>query len=125
MINRQLLSPESIVVVGGSDNVHKPGGAIVRNIIAGGYKGVLRILNPKEDEVQGVRTVHDVSALPPTDLAILVVAAKYCPDYVEQLARDCQVRAFIIISAGFSEETPQGAELEQRILNTAITMERH
>ena len=118
MINKQLLSPESIVVVGGSDNVHKPGGAIVRNIVSGGYKGVLRILNPKEDAVQGIRTVHDVSALPPTDLAILVVAARYCPDYVEQLARDCNVRAFIIISAGFSEETEEGAKLEQRILDT-------
>ena len=33
MINRELLQPESIVVIGGSNNVHKPGGAIVRNII--------------------------------------------------------------------------------------------
>ena len=43
MINRQLLHPESIVVVGGSNNVHKPGGALVRNLISGGYKGTLRI----------------------------------------------------------------------------------
>ena len=42
MINRQLLHPESIVVVGGSNNVHKPGGALVRNLISGGYKGTLR-----------------------------------------------------------------------------------
>ena len=52
MINQQLLHPESIVIIGGSNNVHKPGGAIVRNIIQGGYKGILRIVNPKEDEVQ-------------------------------------------------------------------------
>ena len=118
MINKQLLQPESIVVIGGSNNVHKPGGAVVRNLLSGGFAGALRILNPKEDEVQGIKTVHDVSALPPTDLAILVVAARFCPDYVEQLASEKNTRAFIIISAGFSEETPEGAQLEQRILNT-------
>jgi len=118
MINKQLLQPESIVVIGGSNNVHKPGGAVVRNLLSGGYEGTLRVVNPKEDEVQGIKAFHDVRELPPTDLAILVVAARYCPDYVELLAKEKQVRAFIIISAGFSEETHEGAELEQRILDT-------
>ena len=118
MINQQLLHPESIVIIGGSNNIHKPGGAIVRNLISGNFQGTLRIVNPKEDEVQGIRAFHDVSELPPTDLAILVVAARFCPDYVDYLAKDKSVRAFIIISAGFSEETPEGATLEQRILDT-------
>ncbi|UKK51555.1 acetate--CoA ligase family protein [Prevotella sp. E13-17] len=118
MINKQLLEPESIVVIGGSNNVHKPGGAVVRNLLSGGYEGTLRIVNPKEDEVQGIKAFHDPRELPPTDLAILVVAARFCPDYVELLASEKQVRAFIIISAGFSEETPEGAQLEQRILDT-------
>ena len=117
MINKQLLQPESIVVIGGSNNVHKPGGAVVRNLLSGGYEGTLRIVNPKEDEVQGIKAFHDAKELPPTDLAILVVAAKYCPDYVELLAKEKGVRAFIIISAGFSEETHEGALLEQRILD--------
>ena len=117
MINRQLLHPESIVVIGGSNNTHKPGGAVVRNLLNGHYEGTLRIVNPKEDEIQGVKVFHDVKELPPTDLAILVVAAKYCPDYVEYLAAEKEVRAFIIISAGFSEETPEGAAKEQRILD--------
>ena len=117
MINEQLLNPRSIVVIGGSNNVHKPGGAIVRNIINGGYQGELRIVNPKEDDVQGVKACHDVKDLPQTDLAVLVVAAKYCPDYVEYLCREKGVRAFVIISAGFGEETHEGALLEQRILD--------
>lgn len=116
MINRQLLHPESIVVVGGSNNVHKPGGALVRNLISGGYKGTLRIINPKEDEVQGIKVFHDAAGLPPTDLAVLVIPARMCPDSVETLARDKGVRAFIIISAGFGEETVEGAELEKRIV---------
>jgi acetyltransferase len=118
MINKQLLHPESIVVIGGSNNVHKPGGAIVRNLIGGGYQGTLRIVNPKEDAVQGIRVFHDAKELPPTDMAILVVAAKYCPDYVDYLAQEKQVRAFIIISAGFGEESKEGAAREQHILDT-------
>ena len=118
MINRHLLEPESIVVIGGSNNVHKPGGAVVRNLISGGFQGTLRVVNPKEDEVQGIKAFHDVRELPPTDLAILVVAAKYCPDYVKLLAAEKNVRAFIIISAGFSEETPEGEAFEQQILDT-------
>ena len=117
MINEQLLHPKSIVVIGGSNNVHKPGGALVRNIIQGGFKGMLRIVNPKEDEVQGVKAFHDVKEIPPTDLAVLVVAARFCPDYVEYLAKEKEVRAFIIISAGFGEETKAGAEMEQKILD--------
>ena len=118
MINRELLNPQSIVVIGGSNNVHKPGGSVVRNLISGGYSGTLRIVNPKEDEVQGIKAFNDAKELPPTELAILVVAAKFCPDYVEFLAKEKQTRAFIIISAGFGEETKAGAELEQRILDT-------
>ena len=106
------------MVVGGSNNVHKPGGALVRNLISGGYKGTLRIINPKEDEVQGIKVFQDAGELPPTDLAVLVIPAKMCPESVETLARDKGVRAFIIISAGFGEETKEGAELEQRIVDT-------
>ena len=87
MINQQLLNPKSIVVIGGSNNVHKPGGSIVRNLINGGYNGTLRIVNPKEDEVQGIKAFHDAREIPPTELAILVVAARFCPDYVELLAK--------------------------------------
>ena len=104
-------------MIGGSNNVHKPGGAIVRNIINGGYQGELNIVNPKEDDVQGIKACHDVKDLPQTDLAVLVVAARFCPDYVEYLCREKGVRAFVIISAGFGEETHEGALLEQRILD--------
>ena len=117
MINRELLEPKSIVVIGGSNNVHKPGGAVVRNLQQGGYKGTLRIVNPKEDEVQGIKAFHDAKELPPTELAILVVAAKFCPQYVELLAKEKQTRAFIILSAGFGEETHEGALLEEQILD--------
>ena len=118
MINRELLDPKSIAIIGGSNNIHKPGGAIVRNILQGDYQGTLRIVNPKEDEVQGIKVFHDIQELPPTELAVLVIPARFCPDTVELLAREKQTKAFIIISAGFGEETKAGAEMEQRILDT-------
>ena len=118
MINRELLSPKSIVVIGGSNNTHKPGGAVVRNILAGEYKGQLHIVNPKEDEVQGVKAAHSVADLPEIELAIIVVAARHCPAYVEELAGTKGTRAFIILSAGFGEETAEGARYEQQILDT-------
>ena len=118
MINEQLLHPRSIAVIGGSNNTHKPGGSIVRNLISGGFREGLRIVNPKEDTIQGLKVFHDVKDIPQTDLAILVVAAKYCPDYVDYLCAEKGVKAFVIISAGFGEETKVGAELEQRILDT-------
>ena len=118
MINQQLLKPNSIVVVGGSNDTQKPGGAVIRNLLSGGFQGQLHVINPKEDEVQGIKAFHQADELPQTDMAILVVAAKYCPEYVEFLAAKKGVRAFIILSAGFGEETHEGAILEQQILDT-------
>lgn len=118
MITTQLLRPRSIVVVGASNNVHKPGGATLRNLIAGGYKGELRAVNPKETQVQGVLAFADVKDVPDTDLAILAIPAALCPDAVEVLASRKNTRAFIILSAGFGEETHEGALLEERILET-------
>lgn len=118
MITTQLLRPRSIVVVGASNNVHKPGGATLRNLIAGGYKGELRAVNPKETQVQGVPAFACVEEVPDTDLAILAIPAVFCPDAVEVLASQKNTRAFIILSAGFGEETHEGALLEERILET-------
>ena len=118
MITTQLLRPQSIVVVGASNNTHKPGGAILKNLINGGYQGELRAVNPKEREVQGVPSFADAKELPDTDLAILAIPAVLCPEVVETLAAEKQTRAFIILSAGFGEETQEGALLEERILET-------
>ena len=51
MINEQLLNPKSIVVVGGSNDLQKPGGTILRNLIEGKFRGDLFVTNPKENEV--------------------------------------------------------------------------
>src|SRR5574344_1789236 len=118
MITAQLLHPESIVVIGASNNTHKPGGAVVRNLLSGGYNGVLRVVNPREEEIQGIKAFHDAGDIPPTDRTILVIPAKMCPDVVDTLAATKNTKAFIIISAGFGEETHEGLLLEEQILDT-------
>ena len=85
MINRQLLNPASIVVVGGSDDIQKPGGKVLKNLLDGCFAGSLYVVNPKLDEVQGVRSFRDVKDVPETECAILAIAAKYCPAAVEVL----------------------------------------
>lgn len=117
MINNALINPRSIVVVGASNDVHKPGGKILKNLIDNAFKGELYVANPKQDEVQGVKSYRDLNELPQTDLAILAVAAAHCPAAVELLARQKGTRAFIIISAGFSEENEEGAKLEKQIVD--------
>ena len=118
MINRELIEPQSIVVVGGSNNVHKPGGFLVRNLLDGKYKGELFVVNPRETDVQGLKSYNDVKDIPDVEMAIVAVPAAVCPYVVEVLANEKGVKAFIMISAGFGEETKEGAALEEQILKT-------
>ncbi|MCQ2265493.1 MAG: CoA-binding protein, partial [Bacteroidales bacterium] len=79
MINPKLLDPKSIVVVGASNDVHKPGGKVLSNLLNSNFKGTVYAVNPKEEEVQGIKCHHKVEELPEVDCAILAIAAKYCP----------------------------------------------
>ena len=117
MVNRELVDPHSIVVVGGSNNVHKPGGQIVRNLLDGQYAGTLYVVNAKDPDVQGVRTYASVEELPPVEMAILSVPNRVCPSVMEVLARQKGTKAFIVVSAGFGEETVEGGKLEQQMLD--------
>ena len=118
MINRELINPQSIVVVGGSNNVHKPGGRLVRNLLDGKYKGELYVVNAKEDDVQGLKSYHSVHDIPETELAIISIPGPACPEAVDVLAKQKNVKAIIVISAGFGEETHEGAILEEQMLKS-------
>ena len=84
----------------------------------GHFSGKLCAVNPKETVVQGIKSYHSCEDIPTTDLAVIAIAAKYIPQTVEILAHKKQTKAFIIISAGFSEESKDGAILEQKIVET-------
>ncbi|MDR1737887.1 MAG: acetate--CoA ligase family protein [Candidatus Symbiothrix sp.] len=115
MINHQLIHPKSIVVIGGSNNTSKPGGSCIRNLIDCGFDGALYVVNPKETEVQGLKSYRDVSEIPPADLAIIAIPAKACFDAIKVLAQEKHVKAFVMFSAGFKEESQEGAEMEKAI----------
>ena len=115
MINQELVNPQSIVVVGGSNHTSKPGGNCIRNLLNGGYKGELYAVNPKETEVQGLKCYRHVSEIPPTDLAIISIPAASCLETMTILAQEKKVRAFIMYTAEFSETTAEGKILEKRI----------
>lgn len=115
MIHEKLLNPGSIAVVGGSEDVTKTGGKVLYNLIAGGYGGRLYVVNPKAESVQGIKSYSDVSHIPQCDLAILAIPARLCPDAVTVLATEKNTKAFIILSAGFGEESSEGREAEKKI----------
>ena len=118
MIAKELLDPKSIVVCGASSDVHKPGGKALKNLLESPFNGPVYAVNPKETEVQGVKCYAKVDDLPQVDCAIICIAAKFCAQTVDVLAKEKGCKGFIIISAGFSEENAEGAAIEKRIVDT-------
>ncbi|HYQ56827.1 MAG TPA: CoA-binding protein, partial [Draconibacterium sp.] len=122
MINDKLIRPDSIVVVGASNNISKPGGKIVKNLLDHHFAGDLFCINPHESKILGVPSFADVTELPEIDLAILAIPAKACLKAVTDLAEHNNTKAFIIISAGFGETNEAGKILEQEIVKV---VEKH
>ncbi len=116
MLNEQLINPKSIVIIGGSNDISKPGGKIVKNIIDGGYQGILSIVNPKDNKIQGISSFSSVNDIPDTDLAILAIPAQFCLEVIKVLATQKNTKAFIIISAGFAEANRTGSTIEKNIV---------
>jgi acetyltransferase len=115
MINEQLINPQSIVVIGGSNDLEKPGGKILYNIL-NRFRGKVFVTNKKHNQIQGLKAYPTVEELPEDiDLAVLSINASACPETVKTLATKKNTKAFIIVSAGFSEINEAGAKLEKEI----------
>ncbi|QQS50320.1 MAG: acetate--CoA ligase family protein [Bacteroidota bacterium] len=119
MINTALTNPSSIAIVGASNNLGKPGGGLVHNLVQGGYKGRVYPVNVNETIIQGLKAYQSIEELPPTDLAILAIPAATCVQTVKGMAENKATKAFIIISAGFAEMGAEGKALEQELKNLA------
>ena len=119
MVTKQLISPRSIAVIGGSDDLHKPGGTTLNNLISTSFKGEIYVVNPKSDNVQNLKTFKSVEDLPQVDLAILAIPAKLCPHATAVLCREKECKGLIILSAGFSEDSEIGAQYEKEIVDIA------
>jgi len=119
MINQQLFTPKIIVVVGASNDTTKPGGKLLKNLIGSNYAGELMVINPTGDVIQGIAAFKSAADIPGADLAVLAIPAASCPEVMQILAAEKGVKAFIVISAGFSEVSEAGAELEKEMVRIA------
>lgn len=85
-------------------------------MLDGNYTGKLYVSHPKEDSIQGIRSYRNPADLPDVELAIIAIAAKYTYEVVKLLTETKETKAFIILSAGYSEESEEGRLLEQKIV---------
>jgi acyl-CoA synthetase (NDP forming) len=107
--------PKSVVVVGASSAPHKPGNDVIRNILANGYGGKLYLVNPKGEEILGMKAFPSISDLPEgIDLAVVILPAALNP----QAIRDCAakgIKAIVLAAGGFSEVDEKGEELQENL----------
>ena len=93
----------------------------IKNLKDGNFKGDLYVANPKEDEVQGIKSFKNPNDLPQVDMAIIAIAAKFCPDTVRLLAEQKNTKAFIILKLNLSsaakkvEVLAKKADIERQI----------
>ncbi|BEP68088.1 acetate--CoA ligase family protein [Variovorax sp. V35] len=110
-----LLNPASIAVVGASGNAARIGGMPLAHLTTFGYRGAIYPINPKYEEVFGLRCWPDLEALPAApDLVVLALAA----GEVTPMLKRCQargVRAVIVYAAGFAEAGDAGAALQAEL----------
>ena len=115
-----LFNPESVAVIGASDNPSKLGFHVMKSLVNGGFKGDLIPVNPGAETIFGFRACASVSASSiPIDLAIVVVPA----NRVSSVFRECaenSVKGIVLITAGFKEiDDPAGAVLHEEIVQIA------
>jgi len=112
---RGLLAPNAIAVVGASPRAGSVAGEILRNLVRCGFDGSILPVNPKYEEIEGLRCVPSVEDLPDTvDLAILAINRNLVLDSVDTCGRK-GIRNLVIITAGFKETGPEGAEREREL----------
>jgi acyl-CoA synthetase (NDP forming)/RimJ/RimL family protein N-acetyltransferase len=114
-VNR-FLAPHSVAVIGSSLEPDTTGGAVLRNLLAGGFGGHVYAVNGTGSPVDGrvaFRSVRDIAE--PVEMAVIAMAA----ESIVAVAGECAekgVRALVVISGGFAEAGPEGAELQRRLL---------
>jgi acetyltransferase len=118
----QLIAPRSLVAIGASARPGSVGAAVTRNLLAGGFKGDLHLVNIKGGEIEGHPLLHSLAELPaPADLAIIMTPAGTVPDLIHELGRR-GTKVAVVISAG-PGQGPSAAETNarwrQHLLETA------
>src|SRR5437870_4313488 len=110
-----LFRPTSVAVLGASTTPGSVGGILMRNLLENPFGGVVYPVNPKRKAVHGVHCYPSLKDIPaPLDLAVIATPAATVPGRVGG-GRTRNVRAAIVIPAGFAEVGAEGRALEDRI----------
>jgi len=114
-----LFHPRSIAVIGASNDPQKVGYAVLNNIVKYQFTGEIYPVNPKAEEILGLKTYRSVGDVQgDVDMAVIAIPARFVP----QTLRDCirkNVKAAVIISAGFKEAGTEGILLEKELKTLA------
>jgi len=114
-----MLSPQSIAMIGASDNLSTSAGKCYANLKRD-FPGRLYPVNPRRPTVQGDRAYEDVESLPESvDLLIVMVQASLVPAVVER-AVAAGHRSALVLSSGFSEAGAAGAALQEQLTGLAF-----
>ncbi len=112
-------NPRSVAVIGASRSKEKLGHGVLANLIEYGYPGQIYPINPKADEILGLKCYPSVLDVPgPVDLAIVVIPARFVAAALEECGQK-GVKGVIIISAGFREAGREGMKREHEIVAIA------
>jgi acyl-CoA synthetase (NDP forming) len=112
--------PESVAVVGASDDPEKIGGRPLRYLREFGYAGLVVPVNPRRDQVQGMATVPSLGDSPVVpDVALIAVPGQACVDAVATAA-EMGVKGAVVMSSGFGEtHTAEGDRMQAELLGHA------
>ncbi|MCM8757403.1 MAG: acetate--CoA ligase family protein, partial [Candidatus Omnitrophica bacterium] len=114
----KFFQPESVAVVGASREESKLGHRLLKNVIEAGFPGRIYPVNPKADEVLGLKCYPDITYLPETpDLAVIVIPSGLVVEVVRRYGQRGG-RAVIVISAGFKEAGEEGKRREEELVAT-------
>ena len=112
-------NPRSVAVIGASRSKEKLGHGVLANLIKYGYPGQIYPINPKADEILGLKCYPSVLDVPgPIDLAIVVIPAQFVAAVLEECGQK-GVKGVVIISAGFREAGREGVKRERKIVDIA------
>jgi len=110
-----IFRPKRIALIGVSNDANSVGGITLRNLIGGGYNGVVYPINPNREAVLGIPCFPDVKSLPKTpDLAAIMTAAQSVPKLIQDCG-EAGINGVIIMSAGFKEIGEEGKILEEQV----------
>ena len=110
-----IFRPKRIALIGVSSDPTSVGGITLKNLVGGGFSGVVYPVNPKREAVLGIPCFPDVMSLPKTpDLAVIMTGARTVPQLVRQCG-EAGINGVIIMSAGFKESGEEGKKLEEQV----------